>query len=235
METPQNSFILYTDSVEEVQLLTMEQRGLLLTTAFCYVNSLTLPELDQATSVLWHTWKKNIDRNAQKWEETRQRRSAAGRKGGLAAHRQSTATASNSKPSSAPEAVTDTDTVTGTVTDTVTVKEKGSALASPSEAINSYSIAFPMKSGSDYVVTSDEFENYVQSYPMLDVPQVFQKVLAWLEANPSRQKTAEMMPRFLTNWLEGDAKKAMRKEAYPDEGNTDKADFSSLDHFGTVL
>ena len=54
----QNSFILYTDSIEEVQLLTLEQRGLLLTTAFCYVNNLSPPELDQATSVLWLTWKK---------------------------------------------------------------------------------------------------------------------------------------------------------------------------------
>ena len=119
-----NSFILYADSIEEVQLLTMEQRGLLLTTAFCYVNNLSPPELDQATSVLWFTWKKNIDRNAQKWEATRQRRSAAGRKGGLAAHRQSTAMVSNAGQDLARKAVTDTDTVTvtdtGTVTETVT-------------------------------------------------------------------------------------------------------------------
>ena len=123
MTNSQNSFILYTDSFEEIQLLTMEQRGLLLTTAFCYVNALPLPELDQATSVLWQTWKKNIDRNAQKWEATRQRRSAAGRKGGLAAHRQSTAMVSNAGQALARKAVTDTDTVTVTDTGTVTETE----------------------------------------------------------------------------------------------------------------
>ena len=120
-----NSFILYADSIEEVQLLTMEQRGLLLTTAFCYVNNLSPPELDQATSVLWFTWKKNIDRNAQKWEATRQRRSAAGRKGGLAAHRQSTATVSNAGQALARKAVTDTDTGTVTDTGTGTVTDTG--------------------------------------------------------------------------------------------------------------
>lgn len=154
MQSVQNSFILYADSIEEIQLLTMEQRGLLLTTAFFYVNSLSLPELDQATSVLWQTWKKNIDRNARKWEEARQRRSAAGRKGGLAAHRQNTTPVSNAEPGSASEAVTGTDTVTDTDTVTETVT------------------------------------------PAISPP---------------------------------------RRETYPDEGNADKTDFSSLDHFGTVL
>jgi hypothetical protein len=237
MENPQNSFILYTDSVEEVQLLTMEQRGLLLTTAFCYVNGFELPELDQATSVLWQTWKKNIDRNAEKWEATRQRRSAAGRKGGLAARRQSEANASNGQHGPPGQAVTVTDTVTGTgtVTDTVTVIEKGSALASPSEANNSHSILLPLKNGSNYVVTVEDLENYAQRYPMLDVPQVFQNILGWLESHPDRLKSDEDARSFVSNWLDRDASKTKRKEAYHDAGNADKADLSSLDHFGTVL
>jgi hypothetical protein len=235
MENPQNSFILYTDSLEEVQLLTMEQRGLLLTTAFCYVNTLPLPELDQATSVLWQTWKKNIDRNAEKWEATRQRRSAAGRKGGLAARRQSEANASNGQQGPPGQAVTVTDTVTGTVTDTVTVKEKGSAPASPSEANNSHSILLPLKNGSNFVVTAEDLENYAQRYPMLDIPQVFQNILGWLESHPDRLKSDEDARSFVSNWLDGDASKTKRKGAYHDAGNADKADLSSLDHFGTVL
>lgn len=231
-ENKHNSFILFSDYLDELLLLPMEQRGLLITTVFSYVNDKPLPELDLATALLWQTWKKCIDRNAEKWKETRQRRSEAGRKGGLAAHHRK-AEASNAEqdlpgqavsvPVNVPVPVSVPVNVPVTVPDTAT------------EAIPPYSIAFPLKNGSKYVVTGDEFENYVHSYPMLDVPQVFQNVLGWLEANPSRQKTAEMMPRFLTNWLEGDAKKAMRKETYPNEGNPEKTDFSSLDHFGTVL
>jgi hypothetical protein len=49
---------------------------------------------------------------------------------------------------------------------------------------------------------SQEFlDTLAQRYPTLDVLAESRKALAWIEANPSRRKTAKGMPRFLVNWL----------------------------------
>jgi len=38
-------------------------------------------------------------------------------------------------------------------------------------------------------------------YPSLDIPAEARKALAWLQANPGRQKTIGGMPRFLVQWF----------------------------------
>ena len=223
-----------SDYLDELLLLPMEQRGLLITTVFSYVNDKPLPELDLATALLWQTWKKCIDRNAEKWEESRQRRSEAGRKGGLASRNKVKATASNAEQSLPGQAVNVPVPVSVPVNVPVPVPVSE---ASTDASLHQppYSISLPLKNGSNFVVTAVDLENYAQRYPMLDIPQVFQNILGWLESHPDRLKSDEDARSFVSNWLDGDASKTKRKGAYHDAGNADKADLSSLDHFGTVL
>ena len=223
MDNTQESFILYADYIHPVLHLTQAQRGDLLTTALCYANHMELPSLDQATAVLWEIWKNNIDRNAEKWEEVRQRRSVAGRKGGLAPHQQSTAKVSYAEQGSANEAVNVNGNVPVTVPVTVPVRED---TASPPP----HFIALPVRNGGNYVVTSDDVAEFARQFPNLNVPAVLQNILRWLEDNPGKRKTADYMPTFLHNWIVRDAQSSRRKEASPHDTS-----LPPLDQLGTVL
>ena len=77
-----NSFVLYTSYQKQLSLLTMEQRGILLTTIFAYVSGDDLPEMDTVTELAFSFIKADIDRDTEKYEKTIEARREAGLKGG---------------------------------------------------------------------------------------------------------------------------------------------------------
>lgn len=78
------SFILYSDYHQHIQILSMEQRGELLTAMLSYADTGELPELDGMTAMAFSFIRAQMDRDAEKWEQTRVQRAIAGQKGGLA-------------------------------------------------------------------------------------------------------------------------------------------------------
>lgn len=78
-----NSFILYTENKEQVKLLSKDQRADLLMALFDYAESGETEELDPLTEMAFSIFKAKMDRDAEKWEETREKRAEAGRAGGL--------------------------------------------------------------------------------------------------------------------------------------------------------
>ena len=46
-----------------------------------------------------------------------------------------------------------------------------------------------------------QIERWQALYPTVDVLAECRKALAWIDANPSKRKTAKGMPRFLVHWL----------------------------------
>ena len=58
-------------------MLTLEQRGLLLTAIFAHASSAELPEMDAATKMAYAFISAQMARDAQKWEDTRKKRQAA--------------------------------------------------------------------------------------------------------------------------------------------------------------
>jgi len=52
-----------------------------------------------------------------------------------------------------------------------------------------------------WALTVAQLVEWEQLYPNLDVKAECRKASAWLEANPSRRKTAKGMPACLVNWL----------------------------------
>lgn len=76
------SFVLYCDLDEHLSLLTMEQRGALLTAIMSYQNGKDAPEMDNTTAVLFSVIKAQFKRDDEKYNETAEKRRAAGRMGG---------------------------------------------------------------------------------------------------------------------------------------------------------
>lgn len=76
------SFILYTEIGDHMKLLTNEQRGILFTAILAYERGEDLPEMDQAVSILFSFIKIRLDINEEKYKETCEARSRAGRAGG---------------------------------------------------------------------------------------------------------------------------------------------------------
>ena len=76
-----DSFILYTEQKEVVNKLTDEQAGKLIKAIYEYVSTEKMPELDPLLDIAITPIKQNIDKNADKYEEVKRKKSEAGKIG----------------------------------------------------------------------------------------------------------------------------------------------------------
>ena len=76
-----DSFILYTEQKEVIDKLSNEQAGKLIKAIYEYVETGQMPKLDALLEIVIIPFKQNIDRNANKYEETKKKRSEAGKIG----------------------------------------------------------------------------------------------------------------------------------------------------------
>lgn len=79
-----SSFVLYDDWAVQLNKLTMEQRGVLITNVFSYKQGEALLPMDAVTDMLFSMIRAQLDRDAKRWEEKKERRKAAGAAGGRA-------------------------------------------------------------------------------------------------------------------------------------------------------
>ena len=79
-----SSFVLYNDWAEQLNKLTLEQRGVLITNIFTYNQGEELMEMDAVTDMLFSMICAQIDRDTKSWEQKKERRKAAGAAGGRA-------------------------------------------------------------------------------------------------------------------------------------------------------
>lgn len=63
-------------------------------------------------------------------------------------------------------------------------------------------ILLPLMNGSAYDVPVDKIEMWQQAYLGVNVEQELRKMIAWLNSNPTRRKTARGVDKFINNWLE---------------------------------
>lgn len=77
MNNRKNSVLLYTDDIEILEDLTLEQRGVLLTAILSYQAGAELPEMDCTTKVAFKFMKKQIDANNQAYENACEQRKKA--------------------------------------------------------------------------------------------------------------------------------------------------------------
>lgn len=76
------SFVLYTDKFEAMKILSMEQRGVLLTAIYSYEIGEELPEMDDMTRMMFLIIRQNLDDTAEKYQAICEKRREAGAKGG---------------------------------------------------------------------------------------------------------------------------------------------------------
>jgi hypothetical protein len=76
-----NSFLLYTDYMEQIAMLNLEQRGILLTALMQYQMQEDLPEMDDMTKMAFSFISANVRRNNEKYSNIVEKRRKAGRKG----------------------------------------------------------------------------------------------------------------------------------------------------------
>lgn len=82
MTDEKSSFVLYAEYLEHIKLLTMEQRGALLTAVLCYASGYELPEMDGMTNMAFSFIKSRIDRDTAAYLEKIEKRREAGKLGG---------------------------------------------------------------------------------------------------------------------------------------------------------
>lgn len=81
MDDSKKSFVLYASYSNQIKRLSLEQRGLLLTAILDYANGSQLPTLDDTTAMAFSFIQDQLDRDTEKWEDVRQKRSDAGKQG----------------------------------------------------------------------------------------------------------------------------------------------------------
>lgn len=107
MADEKKSFLLYLDYREHFELLDDEGKGRLLMALFEYAESGRILELSGMEKMAFSFIRKQMDKDSQKWEETKHKRQAAGRKGGI----QSGASRNEAKPPFASTVEANTSTV----------------------------------------------------------------------------------------------------------------------------
>lgn len=79
-----DSFLLYTEWGEQISRLSDEQAGRLIKNIFAYKSGTQAPDMDDMTYMCFSFLKSQIDRDAEKYNATCEKRREAGRKGGKA-------------------------------------------------------------------------------------------------------------------------------------------------------
>lgn len=76
------SFLVYTEWGEAIEKLSREERGDLFLALIIYADTGEKIELSLAADIAFSLFKNALDRDAEKWENTRKKRAEAGKKGG---------------------------------------------------------------------------------------------------------------------------------------------------------
>lgn len=123
MAKDKKSFIAYCDWLETFEECTDEEAGKLAKHLFRYVNDQNPEAPDRLTKMLFLDIKRSLKRDLKKFEEIREKRRQAGRKGGKQTQANQ-ANASSVKQTQANQADSVNENVTVTVTDTVSESSK---------------------------------------------------------------------------------------------------------------
>ena len=112
-----NSFVIYTDCLEQLEVIPDAERGVLFLDVLRYARTGIMPNIENPfLKALFLGFKNQIDRDCAKYEEVCKKRAEAGRNGGnqrVANLKQSQASASNTKANQADNDNYDSDNVIG--------------------------------------------------------------------------------------------------------------------------
>lgn len=79
-----DSFILYSEWSENISILSNEQAGILVKALFSLAKGEDIPQMDAVTDMCFRFLKAQIERDSKRYEEVKNIRSEAGKKGAMA-------------------------------------------------------------------------------------------------------------------------------------------------------
>ena len=216
-----NSFILYTDYLAQIELLSMEQRGELFTAIMNYASEKELPELDGMVTMAFSFIKSQLDRDKERYDSIVESRKESGKKGG----RPPKAKASSEIKEKAKKAkgfsekqtkakkpdnedVNDNEDVDVNETD----KGLNTSCLESNKFAPEYVAKIPLNDGTEYGVSEKEYRLYSELYPAVDVASELRKMAGWCYGNPKNRKTRRGIGKFITGWLSRAQDKAPKKQ-----------------------
>lgn len=84
---------------------------------------------------------------------------------------------------------------------TIQVKKETTSLALIPSGIRADLPALKTNRGDEWPIMQDDVDRWQTLYPAVDVPQALRNIAGWLDANPTKRKTAKGMARFINSWL----------------------------------
>lgn len=217
--TEKKSFVLYNDSIEQINMLSDEQAGRLLKAIYAYNLDGTVPDFDDGMVKLMFSFIKNqLDRDSKKWDDICKKRAEAGRKGG----KQKKANAKRAKQTKANQADNDNDNENVNVNDNVSDNEKEKEKNNPPESPKGETN--PSKHGEyrHVLLTQEQYQSLISDYGEKTVSDYIRKIDEWVQLKGRRYKDYSLAIR---NWIEKDK----GEESTPEESHSyNLEDYKSL-------
>ena len=79
-----DTFVMYRSYLKQLELLSLEDRGIWITAVLDYVSGIPLPEMPQAVALAFSIANERIDEDYEKWQRTVAAKKEAGYRGGIA-------------------------------------------------------------------------------------------------------------------------------------------------------
>lgn len=216
-----DSFVIYTKYIDQIELLDMEQRGLLLTAIMYYAAGRDLPEIDAVTAMAFAFIRAQIDADKAKYQKTVEARREAGRMGGRPKAKTEDERKENQDKSKKAngfsekqnkakkhdndnECDSDNDYITKSdinITFSPEPKNSDSVEAKKPDEKEPVVASFLLNDKTEYDVTLSQVQRYQELYPGIDCIQELRKIVGWCESNPANRKTRKGAPRFVNAWL----------------------------------
>lgn len=193
------SFVLYTDYIDQVELLSMEQRGCLLSAIMCYAADKELPEMDGMVTMAFSFIRKQIDRDNEKYQEKVEKCREAGKLGGRPKKNpEEKPDGLSEKPEKAEKAdgflEKQKNHDTDTVPDTLPVPDKTDSMRG--ERFPEFFAGYPKQEGEQ--MAAQHYISLLHSTPALEEADLIAAAKNYAEACEGTQ------PRFIkkaSNWL----------------------------------
>lgn len=203
---------VFVDYLDAIELLGDAERGRLFTALLEYGRTGVAPQLGGNERFLFPMMRAQIDRDKASLEAESSTYSEAGKKGAKArwqGHKKDSLD-SQAKPCHKKDGQDGKDKEEDKDKD----KEDISPLLSPQGEVaqaQPAEISLPLISGALYPIYPADIDHWKQLYPSVDIRKELRKMLGWLEANPTRQKTQKGIKRFVAAWLAKEQDKAPPK------------------------
>lgn len=237
MALEKKAFVVYVDWESQFNLLSDEEAGKLIKHIFSYVNDKN-PEFEPSERLLTMAFepiKKQLKRDLKKYEVIKQRRSEAGKRGGIKSgesrnqNEANEANASFVKQNEANEAVTVKDTVTVIVTDTVTEREINNKGKPPTQ---NFSNSFGKQTIENLKKNCAGHSMWLQSIGMknsLSIDQVsewFDAFCLHMLASGKNEEYEQEFKRYCASWIASEVRQGRKPITTPVNTSKEKIDIT---------